>query len=208
MELSGLLLPLEWVIAGGFWRTLGTCLVICPGIPQLLGLVCCSYWAPWSGRDQFKAYIPGNPILAVFIAGTSTTFDRGHVHVWTWLNAVSLVLALGFWGFLTWGDRKIYTRGQMWSANKLYHNALYFWYGYLAFICAVGMWFWTDASLLHKAVVTLPGLLWLWLLSEDARLGEDELKRKASTAHADNWPIWRTGYRLRRWTPQGYRLKL
>jgi hypothetical protein len=85
-----LLLPIQWVVGGGFWSTFVICLIICPIIPQLLGVVFASYWAPWSPRYQFLSYIPGNPFLALFIAAMSTTLPGGNVDLSPALNYAAL----------------------------------------------------------------------------------------------------------------------
>jgi hypothetical protein len=97
----------------------------------------------------------------------------------------------------------LYTFGQLRSANKRYHNWLYFWYGYLAVVCALEM-FGSDASLIEKVWITVPGALWVACLLVDSFFTPKELlTQKWSHAHADDVPIWVTRG-LRRWTSEGY----
>ena len=200
-----LLPPLQWVVSGGFWQTLLICLVICPALPQLLGVVFVSYWAPWNPRYQFWAYIPGNPCLALFIAGASTTVPSGDFRINPVLNIAAVIGALVVYWVLTWMDSKVYTRGQMWSANKLYHNLLYFWYGYLAVVCFIGV-LGSAVSVGMKVLIVAPGVLWLTCLVIDMLTSRPVLVRKWKYAHAENLPLWKTGWHLRRRTKRGYEL--
>lgn len=190
-------LPLQWIVEGGFWPTFLVCLTITPILPQVLGVVFCSYWAPLRPSRQFYAYFPGDVFLALFVAGVSTTFKYGGFYIPTWLNIAIMVGALAFYVALTRMDRVPYTKSQIWSANKAYHNVLYFWYGYLAVACFSAMW-WTDASVLHKVVVTLPGLVWLGYMVIDNFVSKERKAARFAQAHADNMPIWKTGWRLRK----------
>jgi hypothetical protein len=204
--LEGLLLPLNWVIDGSFWEVLLTCLIICPGIPQLFGLVFESRWVPWSPNYQFLAFIPGNPCLAVFIAACSTAYGDNPSVSSGW-NQAFLVGAFVFYVVLNLMDLKSnYTREQMLSSEKWYHNALYFWYGYLAVYGWVAM-LGSDESLWMKLLLTAPGLLWLACLIVDtlfipAHINAQRLKY----AHAANLPLWKTRGRIRRRTRNGFEL--
>lgn len=198
-----LLLPLHWVVGGGFWSTLLICLLICPVTPQLLGMVFASYWAPWNPRYQFLAYIPGNPFLAFFIAGMSTTLPDGKTDVGPVLNYAILSGAFVIFVVMDWADMRTYSVGQMRSANKRYHNALYFWYGYLAVVCFITM-LGADVSVGRKLLVSIPGFFWVLCLVADNLTASGAKRRKLAFAHADSLPIWRTGWRLRRRTPGGY----
>lgn len=191
---------LQWIVEGGFWPTLFVCLTICPVLPQVLGIVFCSYWAPWRPSRQFYAYIPGNPFLALFIASMSTTFDGGDFRIPVWLNVAAMIGAPVMWVVLSIMDLKPYTKGQMLSANKLYHNFLYAWYGYLAVACYGGLWC-TDASVWQKLLITVPGLIWLGCLVADNLVSKERLEQRFLCAHADNLPIWKTGWRLRKYNP-------
>ena len=198
--------PFSWIVGGGFWQTLAICLVICPILPQLLGIVFASYWAPWSPRYQFLSYIPGNPFLALFIAGASTTFSPADLRIAPALNVGIFVGMFGVYVVLTRMDSKAYTPGQMRSANKAYHNLLYWWYGYLAVICAWAL-LGSDRSFWQKLLLLAPGLVWLAYLIIDSFLTpEGAKKRKLQFAHTDNRPLWRTGWKLRRRTATGYEL--
>lgn len=192
--------PLQWIVAGGFWRTLCVCLLICPIMPQLLGIVFCSYWAPWRPSRQFYAYIPGNPFLALFIACMSTTFDGGDFYVPPWLNIAAAIGAPIFWVVLSVMDRSVYRKEQLWSVNKVYHNLLYAWYGYLAVACFGGLWC-TDATVWQKLLITIPGLVWLGCLVADNSVSKERLRKRFIYAHSDNLPVWKTGARLRRLNP-------
>ncbi|QQG50584.1 MAG: hypothetical protein HZB75_03560 [Candidatus Saccharibacteria bacterium] len=200
-----LLLPLQWVVSGGFWSTLLICLIICPIIPQVVGMLFASYWAPWSPRYQFLSYIPGNPFLALFIAGMSTTLPGGHVDLSPKLNYAALSGAFVAFLVMEWMDMSAYRVDQMRSANKRYHNALYFWYGYLAVACFITM-LGTDVSDGRKWLVTAPGIFWVLCLIADNFMSAGAKRRKLAFAHTNNLPLWRTGWRLRRRTHTGYEL--
>lgn len=205
-----LLLPLNWVVEGSFEEVLAKCLLICPGIPQLLGLVFESRWVPWNPKYQFRAFMPGNPALAMFIAGCSTAFDQlGDEGFWqsTGLHQAVLVSAFVIYVSLNIMDlQSNYTRRQMASATKVYHNSLYFWYSYVAVIAAIAL-LTSEASVLHKVVVLLPGLFWLGCLFVDSFFTSKEvLDVRFKTAHTSNEPLWKTGWKLRRRTKEGYTL--
>jgi hypothetical protein len=200
-----LLLPLGWVIGGGFWQTLAICLLICPIGPQILGAVCDGFWVPWDPRYQFLAFMPGNPFLALFIAGSSLTFHESGVSISPTLNYSILVGAFVIYVALNLLDLKSnYTIGQMLSWAKVYHNALYFWYGYLAVVCTVGLWN-ADASVFRWVGIMTFGLLWLACLVADNFMPSDIQAQRFKYAHAESVPIWRNGWRVRRRTPDGYR---
>jgi hypothetical protein len=195
-----LLAPLQWIVEGGFWRTLFVCMLISPILPQVLGVVFCSYWAPLRPSRQFYAYFPGDLFLALFIAGVSTTFKGGNFYIPAWLNIAAAVAMLAFYVGLSILDLGAYRKDQLWSTNKVYHNLLYAWYGYLAVACFCGMW-WTGTSVLKMFLVTLPGLVWLSCLVADNMTSKERLENRFLRAHADNLPIWKTGWRLRKFNP-------
>jgi hypothetical protein len=201
-----LLLPLAWVVDGGFWRTFGICLLICPILPQLIGMIGASYWPPLNPlRNQFWAYFPGNPCLALFIALTSTTYDGGDFAINPVANWGALIVMLMAYLALGQMDKQVYKPGQLRSANKRYHNLLYFWYGYLAVVCALEM-FSSDVSFTEKVWITVPGALWVACLLVDSFFTSKELlEQKCGHAHADDVPIW-AARGLRHWTPRGYAL--
>lgn len=202
-----LLLPLDWILAGGFWIVLAKCLLVCPIIPQLLGLVFESRWVPWHPSRQFLAFMPGNPFLALFIALASTTLDRpGTDGFWQSTGFSQAVLVGSFVVYVVLNIMDLasnYTREQMASATKIYHNALYFWYGYLAVMVCSAMLA-STAGAVQKALIMIPGLLWLGcLVIDSASTSPEVLEIRFKTAHADNAPVWKTR-RLRRLTKDGY----
>ena len=97
-------------------------------------------------------------------------------------------------------DLSAYRIDQAKSANKVYHNALYFWYAYLTLACFGGMWC-TDAPLWQKLIITIPGLVWLGCLVADNFITPERLQVRFLYAHADNLPLWKTGWRLRKFNP-------
>jgi len=207
MQLT-LLLPLQWVLTGGFVTVLIKCLLICPIMPQLLGLVLESRWVPWSPRYQFLAFVPGNPFLACFIALCSTTQPVGsHLFLNGWSRWVFLAGAGAFYlGLTLWLDPGVYTKRQMLSPTKVYHNLLYFWYGYLAATVWAGM-LQSDISAGRKILCSLAGMVWLLCLVADNFTPKDVLQQRFKFAHDDQWtPIWKTGFRIRRRTQSGYAL--
>jgi hypothetical protein len=192
-------LPLQWIVEGGFWRTFFICLLICPIIPQLLGIVFCSYWTPWSPKRQFTAYIPGNPFLALFLAGASTVLDEGF-HIPVWFNLATAAVTLGFYIGLNFLDRGAYDASLRRSANKRFHNLLYFWYAYLAIVCFYGLLA-SEASWMLKLLISLPGIAWLACMGIDNFASQERKAMRFAQAHADNVPIWKTGWRLRKFNP-------
>jgi hypothetical protein len=204
--MSSFLLPLHWIVDGGFWQTLAICLMICPILPQILGAVFDGFCVPWDPRYQFLAFMPGNPCLAVFIAGTSSTFHNSQFSINQTLNYAILVGAFVTYVALNLLDlASNYTLKQMLSKAKVYHNALYFWYGYLAVACFAGMCS-ADVSFSRKLWVTVPGLLWLACLIADNFMPKHIQEQRFKYAHAESVPIWKLGWRLRRRTPTGYAL--
>jgi hypothetical protein len=193
-------LSLQWIVGGGFWQTLLICLFICPVLPQVLGLVFCSYWAPWHPSRQFYAYIPGNPCLALFIACTASALDGSDFHIPVWLNVAAPIGAFVIYIVLNILDFGAYRNDQLKSANKVYHNALYFWYGYLAVACFGGLMA-SDTAWWLKIIISIPGLVWLSCLVADNMTSKERLENRFLRAHADNLPIWKTGWRLRRFNP-------
>lgn len=195
-----MLLPLDWIIKGGFFKVLFKCLMICPGIPQLLGFVFESRWVPWSPRYQFSAFMPGNPALAVFVAGCSTTIGQPSSMSQQQsmrFNKAALAGSFVAYALLNIMDLKSnYTREQMLSATKQYHNSLYFWYGYLT-VALAGHMFTSGISWRRKLLILVPGLCWLACLVADNLTSKETLVVRFQTAHTDNAPIWRTR-RLRR----------
>lgn len=208
MLTSEFLLPLGWIVDGGFLRTLAICLAICPGSPQLLGLVFDGYWVPWSPRYQFLAFVPGNPCLAIFIAAASHTFRDSGFQIPVWVNYATLVgfiLVYVALNILDFGAQ--YTIGQMRSATKLYHNLLYLWYGYLAATCLIAMWMSAPVGFWTKALATIPGLCWLACLVADSFKSDENLQSCFMFAHVESIPIWKTNWMPRRRTATGYEIR-
>ncbi len=203
-----LLLPLEWILSGSLVWVLIKCLIICPGIPQLLGYLFESRWVPWSPKYQFLAFMPGNPFLAVFIAGCSRGLDQPGVDGFWQQRGVSQTVLVG--AFVVYVALNImdlasnYTREQMTSATKIYHNALYFWYAYLA----VMAWIILLSSTMtvgDKILASVPGVIWLVCLVVDSAFTPKEvLDVRFRFAHTNNYPIWKNNWKLRRLTPAGY----
>jgi hypothetical protein len=150
--------------------------------------------------------MPGNPCLAVFIAGTSSTFHGAQLNISQGLNYAILVGAIVVYVALNLLDlASNYTLGQMLSKTKVYHNLLYLWYGYLAVACFAGMVN-ADVSLGLKCLVTIPGLLWLACLVSDNFASKEVQEQRFKYAHVESVPIWKLGWRLRRRTATGYAL--
>lgn len=198
---------LEWIVSGGFWRAFIVCLVICPGIPQLLGLVLHSYWAPWHPRYQFGAYMPANAILALFHGAMAGTLKDGFSTPPAWVHWLLLAVFACACVVLTKKDFGAYDPGQVWSANKLYHNFLYAWYSYFTVVCYWGLVTSGDVSPWRKLVVSLPGVAWLSFFLVFDNLVSDETKAlRYKFAHAHRYdPLWRRKpdgrYRLLRRAP-------
>jgi hypothetical protein len=192
-------LPVAGILIGnGFLSTLIICLIICPGIPFLLGAVIDGYWVPWRSDVQFYAFLPGNLFLALFIACTSMTYQTEGFRINPWVNAVVFFGAFAFYIFLNVEDAKSrYTKGQLKSAMKIYHNSLYFWYGYLAIVCCIAMWA-SSAPLIIKVLLMLPGIAWLLCMVFDARKSKEIQIQRSTFAHVESLPIWRNGWRIRR----------
>lgn len=197
---------LESIVSGGFLPTLIICLIICPGIPFLLGAVVDGYWVPIHWKFQFFAFWPGNLFLALFIAGSSSTFHDEGMRINPILNVVVFAGAFAFYWQLHKGDKSSssrYTPGQVNSAMKIYHNALYFWYGYLAVVSCAAMLM-SSATLIQKVVIMLPGLIWLAGMVADNFMPEDVKSSRFTYAHVEPRPIWQNKWRVRRLTERGY----
>lgn len=208
MDNIDLYLPLEWLLVGSWWFVLLKCWITCPVGPTLLGLIFESRWVPWSPKYQFLAFVPGNFFLGTFIALSTTTFDAlpssglyNHplAHVFALLGTGGLYIALNYLDF------GAYSKAQLLGATKIYHNSLYFWYGYVAVMCLLAVLA-ADVSAFAKLGVMLPGLVWIACLVIDARTSPEKLEPKFKFAHADNVPIWKTRGRLRKRTEAGYEL--
>ena len=207
MSSTDLLLPLGWIIGGGFLQTLIICLIICPGLPQLLGYVFDGYWVPWDPRYQFLAFVPGNPFLAWFIASTSVTFQDQGFSLNPIANYTIVAGAFVFYVVLNVMDLgSNYTMGQMKSATKVYHNTLYFWYGYLAVSCFIAM-LGTSAPLSYKVLATIPGVLWIGCMVADNFMPEHIQRQRFKFAHVEPIPIFASNFKLRRRTSNGYAFK-
>lgn len=202
--MTNLLLPLDWIVQGSFIEVLLKCLLICPVIPMLLGLLIESRWVPLGPKYQFLAFFPGNPFLAIFIA-TAVTFlkaqpDDALSPLGAGWNQAVLVGAFVVYVAMNIMDlTSNYTREQMASATKIYHNALYFWYGYLAAVLFADL-IRAQAPFFTKLAVAGFGLLWLGCLIADNFTSKERLAVRFKTAHANNAPIWKT-WRLRRLQP-------
>lgn len=195
---------LESIVGGGFLPTLIICLIICPGVPYLLGAVIDGYWVPWNPRYQFFAFLPGNIFLAFFIASTSSTFQQEGFRINPFVNVGVFVGALAFYFALQKLDRTShYTPGQLKSAMKRYHNGLYFWYGYLAVVCFIAM-FSTSAPLSQKLIASAFGAVWLACMVADNFVSGEIKALRFEYAHVESRPIWLNGWKIRRLTVKGY----
>ena len=203
MRDPNLLLPLDFIVTGGFWRTLAICLLICPVLPIVFELVFNSRLVPLNPfKYQFWAFFPGNPFLALYIAlcAGALSYPDGPAGFWqsTLLQWILLVGAALVCAGLYYMDTKSnYTRAQMLSVFKQWHNFLYFWYGYLAVAMTVILLTSTMGGW-EKFLRMIPGLLWLACLVKDSAFtSEEELKVKFQTAHTGWRPLWRTKRILR-----------
>lgn len=201
MQDPNFVLPLDFIVTGGFWRTLGICLLICPVLPIVFELVFNSRLVPLNPfRYQFWAFFPGNPFLGLYIALCAEALRfAGPVGFWqsTVLQWVLLSGAIVICAALFYLDKQSkYTRAQLLSVFKIWHNLLYSWYGYLAVAMTIVLLASTlDGS--EKVWRMLPGLFWLGCLIKDNFTPEEELKVKFQTAHTAWNPIWRTRRLLR-----------
>ena len=195
-----LLLPIGFLVEGGFWWVLIKCLFVCPILPILLDLVFGSRLVPLNPKYQFWAFFPGNPCLAIYIALCSTAQGSPRPNgFWqsAGLDQVLLVGAIIIYVMLNIMDLKSnYTVEQMSSPFKVWHNLLYLWYGYLAFHMTLVLLASTD-PLWVKLVKMTPGLAWFACLVKDSAFtSEEELKIKFQTAHVPWNPIWKTKHLL------------
>lgn len=201
-------LPLEWVLDGHPWWILAKCWLICPVIPQFLGLVFESRWVPWNPRYQFLSFVPGNFFLGMFIAASATLFGAlppEGLHASRW--AAGLILTGAFVVYLALNLFDLasnYTKAQMLSVEKVYHNSLYFWYGYVgATMFAVVIE--AEVGWQYRLLVMSPGLVWITLLVVDNFLTpKGVLEQRFKFAHADNLPLWRNGWRVRQRGTHGF----
>jgi hypothetical protein len=203
-----LLLPLDFIVTGGFLKALGICLLICPGLPIFFELLFNSRLVPLNPfKYQFWAFFPGNPFLGLYIALTTASLGfAGPIGFWqsTTLQWVLLVGAAVICAGLFYLDKQSnYTIAQLLSVFKIWHNLLYFWYGYLAVAMTIVLLASTMSGW-EKALRMIPGLFWLGCLLKDFFTPEEELKVKFQTAHTGTRPLWRTKRILRmRRTPDG-----
>lgn len=205
MDLSDkldLALPLGWLTDHSPLVVLLIALVICPFGPYVLGPVLESRLVPLHPRNQFWAYFPGNPFLALFLAltvlanqGLPTDFQFPET-----LNHLALAFTALLYLVLNTMDMAAYKPRQMMSPTKVYHNFLYFWYAYVVFISGLAMYVYSPIQWWQKALMSIPLLLWLGCLAKDNTMSEEERAHKLAVAHIEDWRgIWATG-RVRRYS--------
>ena len=208
MENLHLALPLEWLLEGPWIIVLAKCWLICPGVPQLLGVIFESRWIPWNPRYQFTAFVPGNFFLGAFIAAASTVIHEtpeGSILNSQLLSQSVLLGCFGLYVALNVMDVKSnYTRAQMASAAKIWHNALYFWYSYVGVMMFLVVILVPGVSWIDRLIILSLGVVWLAMLAADNLVSEETAKRRFTFAHVANFPIWKNGWRLRKRNEHGY----
>jgi hypothetical protein len=194
-----LALPVGWVLSGGFWLVLAKCLLICPIMPMLLGLVFESRWVPLSPRFQFTAFFPGNPLLAIYIAWASTFKERQSPSGFWQTSSTQHLLVVGtFLAYIQLSNLDLaskFTREQLAGPTKRYHNALYFWYGYVIAVATI-LVVTASVPVSQRLLASIPGLLWVGCLIYDSVTPEESLNIKFQTAHAPWNPLWKTMHLL------------
>lgn len=183
--------PFDWIVSHSWWRVLIIALTICPVIPFALEWIQFRkvIIIPWGdNRDkQFYAFLPGNIFLAVFLAANSVGLNHPGAPGWWQSPYCSLVVGLGaftaFVGLNVMDYNSFYTIAQLRSCFKIYHNLLYFWYGYLQVSTFIGM-FTSTLPEWYKLVATIPGLAWAACLLGDNLQNETVNRRRMYWAHS------------------------
>lgn len=201
----GLFAYISWLSGHGFWRSLFLCLLVTPVAMMIIAPLFETRWLPLGSKHQFTSFFPGDIFLGIGaaillrMAGDLPAEER-------WYNSTSWHLILQFGAiaaavWLTYGEYKerntAYPTRALYSPTKVYHNALYAFYGYavmaaLVAVLAGGSWNWKFNLALFPAVFFL--LLWLKRVIAEARLRKTDpraFKNKINGAHIPSWkPIW------------------
>jgi len=189
-----LLLPLDGIMEGEVWQVALKALSICPLIPIVLVLVFESRWLPLRPKYQFWAFFPGNVFLAAYITTSSLLLGApATTGIWQskGMQAVILLLTIGFYFLARRLDRKAYAPDQIKTPFKQYHNLLYVWYMYLAVMMTIVV-ISARVPLEHKLLIMSPGFAWvLCWLKDSSFTSPEKLAVKMQTAHANYCPIWK-----------------
>lgn len=201
----GLLPGFSLVADRGFWTTLVVCLIITPGLHQLVGIIGESRWVPWSPYKQFLSYFPGDVFLGVTVAsllvlGRKFPEEYHFYNDWRFhlLVLATTVIVAVYVTWLEYNDPNGYGHRAVRSPTKLYHNiVLYGGYGYVIVVtlfATVAMlwinWSWDRAGLVLLCL--LPGLVWVSLLILENRATDATKRSRVEHAHVNDWqPIWR-----------------
>jgi hypothetical protein len=197
----GLLAGLGWIAGFGFFATLLISWLITPGAMIVIAPIGESRWLPLRREHQFRSFFPGDLYLGLMAAGLLTLADRlpagERLYNNVWWHAFVFAAACTIAFILTRQEYKgnggVYELGAIFSPTKLYHNGvLYAGYGYVIVTTLMAVvigsdWTWSFAGWL--ALTLLPGVFWLRLVGKDNSLGDEESRRKASTAHDSDWRI-------------------
>ncbi|RWZ78081.1 MAG: hypothetical protein EOT04_03055 [Candidatus Chaera renei] len=192
-ERVGLLWPFGYVLNWPLWGVALFAFMATPGMMIFIIVSVEGRRFPWRPSEQFLGFIPGDLFLGTFFVYAAwlarrlpetTRFYNSGWFQWTLLAAFAAgATALYLAGF------GLYTASQMRSPSKLYHDFLYFWYGYMVAATFVAALFATAPSFSATALVSL-GMAWLALVMYDSTTGARNAPVKARSAH---WEFdWRS----------------
>lgn len=200
----GLFPYVSWLAGHGFFMSLFLCLLVTPVAMMVIAPLFESRLLPL-GKNQFGSFCPGDLYLStatailLTLAGDLPRESHWYNSFW-WNLAVqigALIAAVG----LTYGEyrAKDYPRRALLSPTKLYHNALYAFYGYVTFTVFVAVLVGSDWNFWFGVKQTAAWyLLYLWLrrVVRDGGLKKTDpetFQRKIAGAHIPDWqPIWVT----------------
>lgn len=185
-ENIGTLWPLSFMVSWPMWAVAVFCFMATPGMMFLI------YWfiedrpVPWRKHEQFSSFLPGDFFLSAFVAyeiwiARQLEPGNGFYNATWWhvlVMSVATVVAVAMW----WGGRSIYTMSQLRSPSKLYHDALFAWYAYLAITTFVAGLF-APVAIYHKLAAFAIVSVWIFFLISDGRASRELRLQRARLAH-------------------------
>lgn len=199
-ETIGLLSGFGWVVEGDFQVILFKMLLLTPIGFILIGIVGEGRLVPLRPSKQFLSFFPGDLFLGMFAAmiawlardvSTGERFYNSAIfHVLVLAATFSVAIALTV---MEYTDGAYPLRAIL-SPTKLYHNLLlYGGYSYVVVTTTIAVLAGSEwsALLAGKLAVSFVVLgVWVILVIEDNSLSSISAKKKAQSAHVDDWKLF------------------